>query len=65
MSRGSLGLGRGNPGWVPSYFLIIVPFVLNFILKCTWVLGCTCFVKDVRPHVFKLDLKSLKCIFLG
>ena len=24
----------------------------------------TCFVRDVRPHVSKLDPKSLKCIFL-
>ena len=29
------------------------------------VFGCTCFVRDVRSHVSKLDLKSLKCIFLG
>ena len=29
------------------------------------VLGCTCFVRDVRPHVSKLDPKSLKYIFLG
>ena len=29
------------------------------------VFGCTCFVRDVRPHVSKLDPKSLKCIFLG
>ena len=29
------------------------------------VFGCTCFVRDVRPHVSKLDSKSLKCIFLG
>ena len=27
--------------------------------------GCTCFVRDVRPQVSKLDLKSLKCIFMG
>ena len=26
---------------------------------------CTCFVRDVRLHVSKLNLKSLKCIFLG
>ena len=26
---------------------------------------CTCFVRDVRPHVSKHDPKSLKCIFLG
>ena len=30
-----------------------------------WVFGCTCFVRDVRSHVSKLDPKSLKCIFLG
>ena len=29
------------------------------------VFGCTCFVRDVRPQVSKLDLKSLKCIFAG
>ena len=27
--------------------------------------GCTCFVRNVRLHVSKLDPKSLKCIFLG
>ena len=30
-----------------------------------WIFGCTCFVRDVRLHVSKLDPKSLKCIFLG
>ena len=29
------------------------------------VFGFTCFVWDVRPHVSKLNPKSLKCIFLG
>ena len=29
------------------------------------VFGCTCFVRDVRPQVFKLDPKSLQCIFVG
>ena len=29
------------------------------------VFGYTCFVRDVRLHVSKLDPKSLKCIFLG
>ena len=29
------------------------------------ILGCACFVRDVRPHASKLDHKSLKCIFLG
>ena len=28
------------------------------------VFGCTCFVRDVRPQISKLDLKSLKCIFV-
>ena len=28
------------------------------------VFGCTCFIRDVRPQVFKLEPKSLKCIFL-
>ena len=29
------------------------------------VFGCICFVQDVLPQVSKLDLKSLKCIFVG
>ena len=29
------------------------------------VFGCTCFVRDVRSQVSKLDPKSLKCIFVG
>ena len=29
------------------------------------VFGCICFVQDVHPQVSKLDLKSLKCIFMG
>ena len=29
------------------------------------IFGCTCFVRDVRPQVSKLDHKSLKCIFLS
>ena len=29
------------------------------------VFGCICFVRDVRPQVSKLDLKSLKCIIVG
>ena len=27
--------------------------------------GCTYFVRDVHPHVSKLDPKSLKCISMG
>ena len=29
------------------------------------VFRCTCFVRDVRPYISKLDPKSLKCIFVG
>ena len=29
------------------------------------VFGCTCFVRDVHPHVSKFDSKFLKCIFVG
>lgn len=29
------------------------------------IFGSTCFVRDVRPHITKLDPKSLKYIFLG
>ena len=29
------------------------------------IFGCTCFVRDVRPQVSKLNHKSLKCICLG
>src|SRR5262249_9712204 len=29
------------------------------------IFGSTCFVRDVRPQVTKLDPKSLKCVFLG
>ncbi|KAJ9553824.1 hypothetical protein OSB04_017869 [Centaurea solstitialis] len=29
------------------------------------IFGCSCFVRDTRPHLSKLDPKSLKCVFLG
>ena len=29
------------------------------------VFGCTCFVKDYRPSVGKLDPRAVKCIFVG
>lgn len=29
------------------------------------VFGCTCFVRDHRPSVGKLDPRALKCIFVG
>jgi hypothetical protein len=29
------------------------------------VFGCTCFVRDHRPPVGKLDPLAVKCIFIG
>ena len=29
------------------------------------VFGCTCFVRDHRPSVTKLDPRAVKCIFIG
>ncbi|KAL7001808.1 hypothetical protein U1Q18_052393 [Sarracenia purpurea var. burkii] len=29
------------------------------------IIGCTCYVRDIRPHITKLYSKSLRCIFLG
>lgn len=43
---------------------ILYPSQLLFSLP-PQVFGCTCFVHDIRPHVSKLDPKSLKCVFLG
>ena len=56
---------------MPSFVLNwATPFQTLFLHKSLFlieprVFGCTCFVWDVRPHVFKLDSMSLKCIFLG
>ena len=56
---------------MPSFVLNwVTPFKTLFPHKSLFpiepkVFGCTCFVRDVRPHVSKLDPKSLKCIFLG
>ena len=49
--------------WVTS-FQTLFPHKSLFPIEPR-VFGCTCFVRDVRPHVSKLDPKSLKCIFLG
>ena len=48
----------------------VTPFQTLFPRKSLFpseprVFGCTCFVRDVRLHMSKLDPKSLKCIFLG
>ena len=55
--------------WIPSSILNgVTPFQTLLPHKSLFpieprVFGCTCFVQDVRPHVSKLDPKSLKCIF--
>ena len=49
--------------WDTPYH-IIFPNKPLFPIK-PWVFRCTYFVWDARPSVFKLDPKSLKCIFLG
>ena len=57
--------------WMPSSVLNwVTPFQTLFPHKSLFpiepqVFGCTCFVRDVRTLVSKLDHKSLKCIFLG
>ena len=48
----------------------VIPFQTLFPHKSLFpikpqVFMCTCFVRDVRLHVSKLDPKSLKRIFLG
>ena len=47
-----------------------IPFSILFPTKPLFpieprIFGCTCFARDVRPHVTKLDPKSVKCVFLG
>ena len=49
--------------WDTSYH-ILFPNKHSFPIEPR-VFGCTCFIRDVHPHVSKLDPKSLKCIFLG
>ena len=48
----------------------VTPFQTLFPHKSLFLIAprvfrCTCFVRGVRPHVSKLEPKSLKCIFLG
>ncbi|XP_057991842.1 retrovirus-related Pol polyprotein from transposon TNT 1-94 isoform X2 [Hevea brasiliensis] len=47
-----------------------IPYTALFFTKSLFpieprIFCCTCFVRDVRPQVTKLDPKSLKCVFLG
>lgn len=37
----------------------------NIFLVPPKLFGCTCFVRDHRPSVGKLDPRALKCIFIG
>lgn len=46
------------------------PFSVLFPTKSLFpidpkIFGSSCFVRDTRPHITKLDPKSLKCVFLG
>ena len=47
--------------WVPLYHQLF-PNNPLFPIEPK-VFGCTCFIRDVHPQVYKLDSKSLKCIF--
>ena len=49
--------------WAPPYQQLFPKKPL--FLNDPKVFGCTCFVRDVRPQVSKLDPKSLKRIFMG
>ena len=56
---------------MPSFVLKDeIPYSVLFPTKSLFpieprILGSSCFVHDVCPHVTKLDPKSLKCVFLG
>jgi len=56
---------------MPSTVLVgNVPYNVLFPNKSLFpvepkVFGSTCYVRDVRPSVTKLDPKALKCVFLG
>ena len=56
---------------IPSSVLNwVIPFQTLFSHKSLFpieprIFRCTCFVRNVRSHVSKLNPKSLKCIFLG
>lgn len=54
-----------------SRFLVVIfHFFLCFLKKHLFpiepkIFGCSYFVRDSRPRIKKLDMKSLKCVFLG
>ncbi|KAG8076572.1 hypothetical protein GUJ93_ZPchr0006g42586 [Zizania palustris] len=49
-------------GWKTPYEMI---FGKNEFIVPPKVFGCTCFVRDHRPLVGKLDPRAVKCIFIG
>ena len=49
--------------WVTPYHQLFLNDPLFPVEPKVFV--CMCFVRDVRPQVSKLDLKSLECIFMG
>jgi hypothetical protein len=42
-----------------------LPYGKNEFIVPPKVFGCTCFVRDHRPFVGKLDPQAIKCIFVG
>ncbi|KAJ9556562.1 LOW QUALITY PROTEIN: hypothetical protein OSB04_011176 [Centaurea solstitialis] len=44
--------------------VVLVPGQRLFPIELK-IFGCSCFVRDTRSHLSKLDPKSLKCVFLG
>ncbi|XP_022857873.1 uncharacterized protein LOC111378835 [Olea europaea var. sylvestris] len=56
---------------MPSFVLHVeTPYSVIFPTKPLFsiepiIFGSTCYARDVHPHVTKLDIKSLRCIFLG
>ena len=45
-------------------YKVIHPHISLFPIEPR-IFGCTCYVRDTRPFVTKLDPKALKCVFLG
>ena len=40
-------------------------FTRSLFLIKPQIFGSTCFIRDIRPQITKLDPKSIKCVFLG
>ena len=71
LTSSSCHMAKDQVVWIPSSVLNwATPYHQLFPNKPLFpidpkVFGCTCFVRDVRPQVSKLDPKSIKCIFVG